>query len=87
MKLVYPHCNVIVDTEPWTQDLMDILEGNHKIRGFLEARIELSERRERWTKWLIRHGYEAGRHYWPCKQGYRFSSGGIATAFVIGARS
>lgn len=66
---------------------MDILEGAHTISDFLEARNDLSARRERWTQWLIKHGYEAGRHYWTCKEGYRFSSGGIATAFVIGARS
>jgi hypothetical protein len=84
MKLVHPHCNVIVDTGPWVQDLMDILEGDHQINNFLTARNELSARRERWIQWLTRHGYEAGRHYWPCKQGFRFSSGSIATAFVIG---
>ena len=63
---------------------MYILEGKHTISGFLEARKELSVRRERWITWLIQHGYEAGRHYWPCKEGYRFSSGGIAIAFVLG---
>jgi len=84
MKLVHPHCNVVVDTGPWVQDLMHILEGEHTISGFLKARNELSARRERWTNWLTQHGYEAGLHYWPCKEGYRFSSGGIATAFALG---
>ena len=68
------------------QDLMDILEGRHKIGDFLEARNELSARRERWIRWLAQHGYQAGRHYWPCKQGFRFLSGGIATAFVLGIK-
>ena len=84
MKLVHPHCNFVVDTAPLVQDLMDILEGEHTISNFIEARNEMSARRDRWRHWLIRHGYEAGRHYWPCKQGFRFSSGGIATAFVLG---
>ena len=84
MKLVHPHCNVIVDTGPWVQDLMDILEGDHQINNFLTARNELSARREQWIQWLTRHGYEAGRHYWPCKEGFRFSSGGIAIAFALG---
>jgi hypothetical protein len=64
---------------------MDILESDHQIGDFLKARNELSARREQWIQWLIRHGYEAGRHYWPCKEGFRFSSGGLATAFAIGA--
>lgn len=84
MKLVHDHCDVVVDTSPWVQDLMDILEDEHTISGFLEARNELSARHDRWRNWLIQHGYEAGRHYWTCKQGFRFSSGGIATAFVLG---
>ena len=84
MKLVHPHCDFVVDTGPWVQDLMDILEGRHKVGDFLTARDELTARREQWTRWLIRHGYEAGRHYWTCKQGYRFSSGSLATAFVLG---
>jgi hypothetical protein len=84
MKLVHSHCDFVVDTGPWEQDLMDILEGRHKVGDFLEARKELSARREQWRQWLTQHGYEAGRHYWTCKQGYRFSSGGIATAFVLG---
>ena len=63
---------------------MNVLEGKHTIGEFLEARNKLDNRRQEWSKWLIRHGYEAGRHYWTCKEGYRFSSGGIATAFVLG---
>ena len=84
MKLVHPHCNFVVDTSPWTQDLVDIMEGEHTVSLFLKARNELSARQERWIAWLIQHGYEAGRHYWPCKEGYRFSSGGIAIAFALG---
>ena len=86
MKLVYPHCNFIVDTGPWTQDLMDIMEGEHTVHNFLIARAELLARQERWTRWLTQRGYEAGRHYWTCKEGYRFSSGGIATAFTAGIK-
>jgi hypothetical protein len=84
MKLVHDHCDVVVDTGPWVQDLMDIMEGEHTVHNFLIARGELLARQERWTRWLTQHGYQAGRHYWTCKQGYRFSSGGIATAFVLG---
>jgi hypothetical protein len=65
---------------------MDVLEGTHKVDDFLEARKELSARRDRWTLWLVKHGYEAGQHYWTCKEGFRFSSGGLATAFALGAR-
>lgn len=84
MKLVHPHCNFVLDTRPWVQDLMDILEGRNKEGNFFEAKDELVARNDRWRNWLTRHGYEAGRHYWPCKEGFRFSSGGIATAFALG---
>ena len=63
---------------------MDILEGRNKEGNFFEAQDELVARNDRWRNWLTRHGYEAGRHYWPCKEGFRFSSGGIATAFALG---
>jgi hypothetical protein len=65
---------------------MNILEGGHEVGDFLQARNELSARHQRWVNWMTKHGYEAGRHYWRCKQGYRFSSGGLATAFVLGVR-
>ena len=86
MKLVHPHCNVVVDTEPWVQDLMAILKGPHDITEFLAARRQLSQRQQHWQTWLIQHGYQAGRDYWTCKEGYRFSSDGLALMFVIGAQ-
>jgi hypothetical protein len=63
---------------------MDILEGGLDAGDWMWARNEFTARHERWVRWMIQHGYEAGRHYWPCKEGYRFSSGALATAFVLG---
>jgi len=47
-----------------------------------------------WDLWLVRHGYECGAHYFYFndlnqqtglyEQGYRFASGALATAFLLG---
>jgi hypothetical protein len=84
MKLVHNHCDIVVETRPFMQDVMVILEGGLDAGDWRWARKEFTARHERWIKWMIQHGYEAGRHYWPCKEGYRFSSGALATAFVLG---
>ena len=86
MILVHAHCDVIVDTEPWVQDLMAVIKRPHDITEFLAARKQLEERNKRWQRWLIEHGYQAGRDYWPCKEGYRFSNDSLAFAFMLGAQ-
>lgn len=86
MKLVHPHCDIVVDTKPWVQDLLDTLEGAHEISQFLRAREQLDQRQQQWQQWLTQHGYQAGRDYWRCKEGYRFSHPSLALAFTIGAQ-
>jgi hypothetical protein len=85
-KLVHPHCNIVVNIDPIREEIID---RNYRkapgIRGLLNAREEISDRHEKWMKWLINQNYNLGQHYFRCEEGYRFSSDNIAKEFILGA--
>lgn len=82
---IYPHLTVIVDTEPWFQDLFSGYgDADHAQRRLL--REKMSERDRSFSQWLIAHGYEYGRDYQRCDQGFQFATPALATMFALGAR-
>jgi hypothetical protein len=82
-KLVHPHCNIVVNIDPWRQAIMD--RNEQTLTGFLKVRKELSDSHEKWMRWLIKHGYQLGQDYFRCEEGYRFSSEKLAKEFILGA--
>ena len=85
-KQLYPHLTVIVNTEPMFQGLVSQYE-NTSWRDSAKRnciRNKMKQKQDNMNSWLIRHGYECGAHYFECQDGYRFASGALATAFLLG---
>lgn len=84
-KLLYPHLTVQIDVEPFFDDLVKRYKhADSRQRTAIHNKIR--ERGDNMAKWLIQHGYQCGRDYQRSNEGYRFASGALATAFVLGVQ-
>ena len=94
MSKLYPQCNILIDTDPLFQDLVDkILDGHpltskskgkgYRMSDTMEYRREIPKRHEQMARWFVRRGYQCGRDYILCEQGYRVSNPSTVTAFLL----
>jgi hypothetical protein len=94
MSKLYPQCNILIDTEPLFQDLvdkiLDIHPSNPKNKGkgytltdSMEYHYEIPKRSEKMNQWFVRRGYKRGRDYIFCEEGYKVSNPSTVTAFLL----
>jgi len=85
-KQLYPHLTVIVNTEHLFAGLINQYENTTWQDSAERNRIrnKIKQKQDDMDLWLIRHGYECGAHYFECQDGYKFASGALATAFLLG---
>ena len=76
---------VELDIEPFFEDIYQ----KYKTADSKQARIlrhQMSDRHDRFDRWLVEHGYQCGRDYQSNLQGYRFASEALASMFVLGVK-
>ena len=94
MSKLSTQCNILIDTDPLFQDLIDKILDIHpstpknkgkgyKLTDSMEYRNEIPKRSEKMNQWFVRRGYRRGRDYIFCEQGYKVSNPSTVTAFLL----
>ena len=94
MKQLYPHLTEYVYVDSFFDSLITQYGNTKDSAEQNRIRKQMHQLVEDWDMWLVRHGYECGAHYFYFnhlnqqnglyEQGYRFASGALATAFLLG---
>jgi DNA-binding transcriptional regulator YbjK len=73
-----------LDTEFLYKDLVHKYERARSNPTQNHIRQLIRKRQQQHDAWLISHGYQCGQDYQPTANGYRFATGALVTAFVLG---
>jgi len=93
-KQLYPHLTEYVHVDSFFDELITQYGNTNDGAERNRIREKMRQLVDDWDLWLVRHGYECGAHYFYFndlnqqtglyEQGYRFASGALATAFLLG---